>query len=104
MRPNAFSIKHVVRQLEASLTAKERRVKRRFRSFKLSLGYHPHSQDPNSNSPYSLPYNSYEVTSEILALDQLFPRLIFFYILILCHSWPTHNFKPTRTSPWSEEG
>ena len=30
-----------------------------------------HSQDLISNSPYCLPYNSYDVSSENLVLDQL---------------------------------
>ena len=44
-----------------------------------------HSQDLISNSPYYLPYNSYDVSSENLVLDQLIiPWLIFFSILITC--------------------
>ena len=36
-----------------------------------------------SNSPYSQPYNSYNVSSENLVLDQLtIPKLIFFFIPI----------------------
>ena len=43
------------------------------------------SFDLISNSPYCLPYGSYDVTSESLVLDQLIiPTLIFFYILITC--------------------
>ena len=34
------------------------------------------------NSPYCQPYNSYNVSSENLVLDQLIPKLIFFFILI----------------------
>ena len=35
------------------------------------------------NSPYSQPYNSYNVSSENLVFDQLIiPKLIFFFILI----------------------
>ena len=41
------------------------------------------SQDLSSNSPYYLPYNSCDVSSENLVLDQLIiPKLIFFFILI----------------------
>ena len=41
------------------------------------------SQDLISNSPYYLPYNSCDVSSENLVLDQLIiPKLIFFFILI----------------------
>ena len=44
-----------------------------------------HHQDLISNSPYCLPYNSYDVNSENLALDQLkIPALTFFFILITC--------------------
>ena len=36
------------------------------------------------NSPYSQPYNSYNVSYENLELDQLtIPKLIFFFILII---------------------
>ena len=39
--------------------------------------------DQICHSPYRQPYNSYEVTSESLALDHLIiPKLIFFFILI----------------------
>ena len=42
-----------------------------------------HFQDLISNSPYYLPYNSYDVSLENLVLDQLIiPWLIFFSILI----------------------
>ena len=35
------------------------------------------------NSPYCQPYNSYNLSSEYLVLDQLIiPKLIFFFILI----------------------
>ena len=37
-----------------------------------------------SNSPYCLPYGSGDVSFENLALDQLIPELIFFFILITC--------------------
>ena len=38
-----------------------------------------------SGSPYCLPYNSYDVSSESLVLDQLMiPKLIFFFIHITC--------------------
>ena len=44
-----------------------------------------HYQDLISNSPYCLPYNSYDVNSENLALDQLkIPALTFFFILMTC--------------------
>ena len=43
------------------------------------------SQDLISNSPYCLPYNSYNVRLENLELDQLIiPQFIFFFILITC--------------------
>ena len=39
--------------------------------------------DQICNSPYCQPYNSYNVSSEILVLDQLIiPKLIFFFIPI----------------------
>ena len=39
--------------------------------------------DQFCNSPYCQPYNSYNVSSENLVLDQLIiPKLIFFFILI----------------------
>ena len=39
--------------------------------------------DQICNSPYCQPYNSYNVSSENLVLDQLIiPKLIFFFILI----------------------
>ena len=42
-----------------------------------------HSQDLIHNSPYCRPYNSYDVSSENLVLDQLIiPKLLFFFILI----------------------
>ena len=42
-------------------------------------------QDQISNSPYFLPYNLYDVSSENLALNPLIiPKLIFFFILITC--------------------
>ena len=42
-----------------------------------------HSKDLISNSPYCLPYNSYDVSLENLVLEQLIiPLLIFFFILI----------------------
>ena len=79
MRPNAFSIKHVVRQLEASLTAKERRVKRRFRSFKLSLGYHPLTLKIPIVILLTLCHTTVTMLPQrFLALDQLSHRLIFF--------------------------
>ena len=38
-----------------------------------------------SNSPYCQPNNSYNVSSENLALDQpIIPKFIFFFILITC--------------------
>ena len=41
------------------------------------------SQDFISNSPYCLPYNSYDVNLENLVLDQLIiPCLVFYFILI----------------------
>ena len=44
-----------------------------------------HYQDLISNSPYCLPYNSYDVNSENLALDQLkISALTFFFILMTC--------------------
>ena len=42
-----------------------------------------HSKDLIDNSPYCLPYNSYDVSLENLVLEQLIiPLLIFFFILI----------------------
>ena len=42
-----------------------------------------HSKDLIGNSPYCLPYNSYDVSLENLVLEQLIiPLLIFFFILI----------------------
>ena len=39
--------------------------------------------DQTFNSPYCQPYNSYNVSSDNLVLDQLIiPKLIFFFILI----------------------
>ena len=39
--------------------------------------------DQICNSPYCQPYNSYNVSSENLVLDQIIiPKLIFFFILI----------------------
>ena len=39
--------------------------------------------DQTSNSPYYQPYNSYNVSSKNLVLNQLIiPKLIFFFILI----------------------
>ena len=39
--------------------------------------------DQICNSPYFQPYNSYNVSSENLVLDQpIIPKLIFFFILI----------------------
>ena len=39
-----------------------------------------HSKDLINNSPYSLPYNSYDVSLENLVLDQLiFPWLTFYF-------------------------
>ena len=44
-----------------------------------------HSKDLISNSVYSLPYNSYDVSSKNLVLNQLIiPKLIFFLILVIC--------------------
>ena len=44
-----------------------------------------HSKDLTSNSPYCLPHNTHDVSSENLVLDQLInPWLIFFFILITC--------------------
>ena len=41
--------------------------------------------DQIHNSPYHQPYNSYNVSSENLVLDQLIiPKEIFFFILITC--------------------
>ena len=41
--------------------------------------------DQICHSPYCQPYNSYNVRSENLVLDQLIiPKLIFFFILITC--------------------
>ena len=38
-----------------------------------------------SNSPYCQPNNSYNVSSENLALDQpIIPKFIFFFILVTC--------------------
>ena len=48
-----------------------------------NIPFHP--QDLISNSPYYLPYSSYDVSSENLLLDQLIiPWLTFFSILITC--------------------
>ena len=39
----------------------------------------------SSTFPYSLPYNSYDISSENLVLNQLIiPKLIFLFILITC--------------------
>ena len=46
-----------------------------------------HSQDLISNSPFCLPYNSYDVSSDNLVLDQLLipgPLLTFVFFLITC--------------------
>ena len=44
-----------------------------------------HSKGCNTNSPYCLSYDSNDVISENLVLDQLtIPWFIFFYILITC--------------------
>ena len=41
--------------------------------------------DQICHSPYCQPYNSYNVSSENLVLDQLIiPKLIFYFILITC--------------------
>ena len=52
----------------------------------LPLQYLPltlYLSDQICNSPYCQPYNSYNVSSENLVLDQLIiPKLIFFFILI----------------------
>ena len=43
----------------------------------------PFTPRSNCNSPYYQPYNSYNVSSENLVLDQQFiPKLIFFFIFI----------------------
>ena len=43
------------------------------------------SQTKFFNSPYHQPYNSYNVSSENLVLDQLIiPKLIVFFFLITC--------------------
>ena len=43
------------------------------------------SQDFISNSPYCLPYSSYDVNLENLVLDQpIIPQLIVYFILITC--------------------
>ena len=43
------------------------------------------SQDFTSNSPYCLPYSSYDVNLENLVLDQpIIPQLIVYFILITC--------------------
>ena len=61
----------------------------KFQPFSAPVLYHTtwpfHSQDLISSSPYYLPYNSYDVSSENLVLDQLIiPWLTFFSILITC--------------------
>ena len=44
-----------------------------------------HFQDLISKSPYCLPNNSYDVSSENVVLNHLIiPFLIFFFILIIC--------------------
>ena len=44
-----------------------------------------HFQDLISKSPYCLPNNSYDVSSENVVLNHLIiPYLIFFFILITC--------------------
>ena len=49
--------------------------------FKLTLKL----PDQICNSPYSQPYNSYNISSENLVLDQLIiSKFIFFFILITC--------------------
>ena len=46
---------------------------------------HFHSQDLISNSAYCLPYNSYDISSENLVLNQLIiPEVMFFSILVTC--------------------
>ena len=54
------------------------------KTFKIPSPFH--SQDLISNSPYDLPYNSYDFRLENLVLDQLHViiPLIFFFILITC--------------------
>ena len=48
----------------------------------------PRSQDLISNSPYWMPFNSYDVKAENLVFDQLIiPLLMFFFILIAYQYW-----------------
>ena len=51
---------------------------------KVAEGFLPfHSQDLISNSPFCLPYNSYDISQENLGLDQpMISWLIFFFILL----------------------
>ena len=47
------------------------------------LSFNPFVPDQIFNSSYCQPYNSYNISSENLILDQLIiPKLIFFFILI----------------------
>ena len=72
-----------------------------------------HSHDLIGNSPYYLPYNSYNGSSENLVLDQLIiPWLIFFFLLITCllnivlilrgefMSWSLMGVKGLREKSW----
>ena len=57
-----------------------RKKKKQIRPFKPF-----HFQDLICNSPYCLPNNSYDVSSENVVLNHLvIPYLIFFFILITC--------------------
>ena len=52
----------------------------------VTSGTYPfNSQDLTSNSPYYLPYSSFDVSLEDLVLDHfIISQLIFFFILITC--------------------
>ena len=51
----------------------------------LQRSFNPFTPRISSNFPYSLPYNSYDISSENLVLNQLIiPKLIFLFILITC--------------------
>ena len=57
-------------------------MSREIRMYSITVGI---LQDLINNSPYYLPYNSYDVTLENLVMDLLkIPSLLFFSILVTC--------------------
>ena len=51
--------------------------------FRICKSFNPFFPDQICNSPYCLPNNSYNISSENLVFNQLIvPKLIFFFILI----------------------